>query len=146
MKTIIAVIVFVLSFSTVVYNANAGISPVEFRGYAELGDEQLFSLRSTQGRGSAWVHLGQSFCEGKLVDYDPMSKSVTYSNAEGTFNVKMFEAEESGDLADNFRTPGKTGLGNVKRRPVPKRGSIPRVSTVRSREEKIAAGRIGYTN
>lgn len=149
MKTIISITatVFVFSFFAVVCNANAGDSPVEFRGYVELDGSQLFSLKSTQGGGSAWVRLGQSFCKGKLVDYDRVSESVTFSSSEGTFIVKMFKAEGSRDLAGDYVKLSQTDLANVSRRTVTKRGSIPRISTSRTREEKEAARRANsYSN
>lgn len=131
----------VLGFSAGVCNANAEISPVEFRGYTELGDEQLFSLRSTQEGGSAWIHLGQSFGRGKLVDYNPLSKTITFFSQGETYRVKMFEATELEDVVTNFRTSNQqSNSKNVSRQLAPRRGALPRVSAANTYEEKSTKG------
>lgn len=127
MKNIILISIFVFGFFATAFNVSANNPPIEFRGYAEFNGEQVFSLKSTQKGGSAWVCLGQSFCEGKLIGYDRVSKSVTFSSSEGTFKVKMFKAEESESL--NYITSNQTDSANVTHHVIIRSGSTPRVLT-----------------
>lgn len=131
--------VFVFSLFVLVYNTNAGSSPIEFRGYMEFDGERLFSLKSTQGGGSAWVRLGQAFCKGKLVDYNGVSKSVTFSSPEGTFNVKMFETDKFGNPAENYGASSPMDSVALDRREITRRGSIPRVLNSRTYKESVIA-------
>lgn len=135
MKNIVIISVSVFGFFATAYNVSADNPPVEFRGYAEFDGEQFFSLKSTQKCSSAWVHLGQSFCEGKLVDYDRVNKSVTFFSSEGTFKVKMFETEEFGDLAENYVASNQTDSANVTHHVMTRNGSIPRVLTTYTYKE-----------
>lgn len=117
--------------------------PVEFRGYAKFDGEQFFSLKCMQGRGSAWVRLGQNFYEGQLVGYDPKENYLLFARAERTFKIKMFQPQESYSLISYHKKLDDLDSINSNHSQTPVR--LSRVGTSLTREEKIAAGRVGYT-
>jgi hypothetical protein len=85
--------------------------------------------------------------EGKLSSYNNTKKSATSSSSGGTSKVKMLKADGSAELAGNYGTSNQFSSANVNRRAATRRGSIPRVPTSRTREEKEAARQaINYSN
>ena len=97
MKIVFLIFLSLFSSSVTLRGINAGDPPVEFCGYMKFDGTELFSLRCTEGRGSAWKALGEKFYEGCLVEYDSKSKILVFSNQKGTFNVAMVQSHGLSD-------------------------------------------------
>jgi len=68
--------------------------PIRLKGIFEFDGSILFSVESTQGRGSAWVGLQRPFAGGRIVEYDRKDDSIIYSNEAGSYRVSLTKPSE----------------------------------------------------
>ena len=152
-RNITSILVFILGSLTLLSGSafSENTLPVEFRGYAEIGNVQLFSLRCTQGRGFAWVAQGQRFFEGHVVHYDPLSQSITFSNQQGTFKIKIFTSHRFPNLVGNqVALDQKQGIQNdgytSRRYKSRSAGDLADDLTIREDEVKLVIEQLIYAN